>query len=578
MFAWRLKVPSILLLLTFGFIAGSLTGFLDPDAIFGDLLFPLVSISVAIILFEGGLSLRFEDIPGLRGLIFNLISIGVLITWGCLSFAGYYLLDLNFELSILLAAILTVTGPTVIIPLLNHVRPKPPLGPILKWEGILIDPVGATLAVLVFEVVHYGISGESTATIITGLLHTILIGFSIGTIFAFLFSKAIKLYWIPEHLQSPLALCLVIFVYALSDHFQAESGLLAVTVMGVILANITNITVRHILEFKETLRELLIASLFVVLAARLDLKQLLEIDLVRASLFLAFTIFIVRPLAVFVSALGSGLSWREKIFLAFIAPRGIVAAAVASVFAIQLQDAFGSDSSLLVSYVFIVIIGTVVFHSLTASPLARLLKLKEDSTNGLLIIGANPLAIKIDSELKENDVNVVLIDTNPRNVFVAIKTGLKAINGDFLRTNDERKIDLAGLGKMLALTPNNEANSIAALHFSEVFGRSGVFQLQPVNSDSTEINQRDNYLHGRFLFNQYLDYYALEDLLFKKGKLMTLPLETDESFSNLVEQHKENMIPLFFIHPDNQVEVFTYQDELKPKTGSKLIALIREEA
>jgi NhaP-type Na+/H+ or K+/H+ antiporter len=272
--AWRLRLPSILLLLIFGIVVGPVTGFLNPDALFGDLLLPVVSIAVAIILFEGGLNLRISELRQVGGVVRNLITIGVLVTWLIGAGAAHFLLGLNFALALLLGAILVVSGPTVIMPLLRHLRPSGQVGSILKWEGIVIDPIGAILAVLVFEAILAGGFREAAAVTVIGLLKTILIGGGIGMLGAMIMVLLLRRFWIPDFLHGAVSLTLVIAVFAGSNLLQTDSGLLAATVMGIYLANQRTVSVRHIVRFKENLRVLLISGLFILLAARLQVSHL----------------------------------------------------------------------------------------------------------------------------------------------------------------------------------------------------------------------------------------------------------------------------------------------------------------
>ncbi|RMF60442.1 MAG: hypothetical protein D6743_14920, partial [Calditrichaeota bacterium] len=251
--AWRLKLPSILFLLVLGFVAGPVSGFLHPDALLGDLLFPVVSVSVAVILFEGGLTLKLPELRGIGGVVLKLVSLGVLVTWFLLSATAYLLLGLNLELSILLGAILVVTGPTVIGPMLRHIRPTAKVGNILKWEGIVIDPIGALLAVLVFEAVVAGETQRAGVLVVTSLLKTIFIGGSVGLLTAGALVFLLKRYWIPDFLQETVTLMLVIVAFVVSNHFQSESGLFSVTLMGMALDNQRAVTVKHILKFGENL-------------------------------------------------------------------------------------------------------------------------------------------------------------------------------------------------------------------------------------------------------------------------------------------------------------------------------------
>ena len=273
--AARLRLPSILILLIFGFLAGPVSGFLRPDELFGQLLFPFISISVALILYEGGLSLKVSDLPRVGGVVRNLVTIGALLTWGIGTVAAYLIFDLDFGLATLLGAVLVVTGPTVIGPLLRHIRPAGSVGSILMWEGIVIDPIGAVLAVLVFEAISGGGQG-TTAHLSVTIVKTVVFGGGLGLLAAALLTLLIHRYWVPDFLQNAVSLMLVVAAFTGANVLQHEAGLLAVTVMGIALANQKYVDIKHIVEFKENLRVLLISSLFILLAARLqpsDLKN-----------------------------------------------------------------------------------------------------------------------------------------------------------------------------------------------------------------------------------------------------------------------------------------------------------------
>lgn len=410
--AWRTKLPSILLLLTFGISAGSFLEIVDTDKLMGDLLFPVVSLSVAIILFEGGLTLRLDDLPEIGRVIRNLITLGVIITWFISTIAARLFLDLDWSLALLLGAILVVTGPTVVIPLLNQIRPSGRASSILRWEGIIIDPVGAVLAVLVFEEI---IVGDNQVLIAGwGLIKTVLIGGIIGWGSARLMIEAFSRYWVPDNLQNPVVLTTITAAFAASNTLQAESGLLTVTIMGILMANQKRFDVIHIVEFKENLQVLLISSLFILLGARLDLDALTHLGL-GAIFFLLTIMFIARPISVWVSTYHSDLNWREKLFISWMAPRGIVAAAVASIFSLELADHGYEGAELLVPLTFSVIIGTVAIYGLTAGFLAKQLGLIKDN-QGVLIIGAHGWSRKIALALQNAGIRVKLVDTNSQNI------------------------------------------------------------------------------------------------------------------------------------------------------------------
>ncbi len=424
--AWRIRIPSILLLLVFGLLIGPILGFVNPDELFGDLLFPLVSLAVGIILFEGGLGLRLRDLSGIRSVVRNLISIGALVTWVVGAAAAYFIVGLDLSLSLILGAILVVSGPTVILPLLRDIRPEGNVGSVLRWEGILIDPVGATLALLVFDTVLKTNIRSATGEAFIDLLQIVIIGAALGWVGARILSFLLTRYLIPDHLQNAFTLMMVIVVFGISNVLASESGLLATTVMGMVLANQNAVSIKRIIEFKEDLGVLLTSSIFVLLAARLQIGDILGLGW-PALAFLAVIILFARPLSVFLSTLGTPLNGKEKIFLAWMAPRGIVAAAVASIFAIELSHVGYPNADKLVSLTFVIIIGTVVVYGLTAGPLARRLGLAEMDPQGLLLVGAHRWSRNLAMVLKNAGVKTVLVDTNTRNVGLAQDEGLRGI-------------------------------------------------------------------------------------------------------------------------------------------------------
>ncbi len=570
--SWRVHLPSILVLLLVGFVAGPVTGFLDPDAIFGDLLFPIVSISVAIILFEGGSSLKLGELKETGRMVMNLVTIGALVSWLLGSVAAYYLLDMQVVGALLLGAILVVTGPTVIVPLLRHVRPVHSVSYTLKWEGILIDPVGAVLAVLVFEAaVTVGLQAATTAVIL-GLLKTLLIGIVLSAIGSGLLVLLLDRDWVPDFLQSTMALAMVIGAFAASNVLQAESGLLTATLMGVALANQKRVDVKHVLEFKENLRVLLISSLFILLAARLKMSDLAGFGAPEFA-FLAALILVVRPAAVALSALGSRLNWRERLLVGAIAPRGIVAAAVSSILALELAHAGYEDAGRLASVTFMVIIGTVAIYGLGAGPLARLLGLAQSEPQGVLIVGAHPWARAIAAQLKDEDVPVRVIDTNYFNIAEARMAGLPVYYGSALTEAALEGIDLEGIGKLLALTGNDEVNSLSAVNFSETLGHDVVYQLPPEPRGDRGVAAVSRSLRGRFSFSERATYWRLTARFDAGAVVKTTNLTDAFDFQTFMDRY-QNAIPLFLISEHGQLTVFTVRDPPEPRPGQRLVAVV----
>ncbi|MFO7756436.1 MAG: sodium:proton antiporter, partial [Bacteroidales bacterium] len=443
--AWRIRVPSILLFLVLGIIAGPVLGYINPDKMFGEILIPFISFSVAIILFEGGLTLKFSEFKNIGRVLSLLLSVGVLITWLTAMLAAHWLFGLNIKIAILLGAVLTVTGPTVIGPLLLSIRPKQRTGNILKWEGILIDPIGALLAILVFEVLLIGEVDNAAPVILLHILKTVLLTTLIGGGFAALLILLIRKYWIPGFLHELAALSFVVAAFLISNHLQEESGLLATTIMGIVLANQKYVPVKKIKDFKENLTILMIPVLFILLSARLSPGDIQILDY-KALIFLLVLVLIARPLSVFISSIRSNLSLREKMFVSWMAPRGIVAAAVSSVFALKLENDGIAQTEYLVPLTFMVIIGTVLIYGTTSPLAAKLLKISQSDPQGVIIAGAQDWARQIAQILKEHNFSVVILDTNRYNTREANMDGLNAYNESIISEKVTEKVDLEGVG------------------------------------------------------------------------------------------------------------------------------------
>lgn len=575
--AWRLHLPAILLLLICGIVAGPVTGFLRPDELFGNFLTPFVSLSIALILFEGGLSLNLRELREIGGVVRNLITIGTIVTWSIASVAAWAIFRLDFQLALLLGAVFVVTGPTVVIPLLRHVRPSPRIRNTIKWEGILNDPVGAILAVLVFEAIIAGGMGGGPDEAALQFLYSVLTGISVGAGFAALTLLLLYFHWIPDFLDAGFTLAVVLGAFTISNHFQPESGLLATTVMGIALANQRLTPVRHIVEFKEHLRVLIISTLFIVLSARLEQAAIYQV-LMPSMAFLAVLLFIARPASVWLSCLGSPLKRNERRFLMWMAPRGIVAAAIASIFSERLADVGVQGAEVLAPIAFIVIIGTVTIYGLTAFPLARRLGLAEPSPQGVLFVGAHAWARKIALALKESDFHVALADSSWENVAAARLEGLSTYYGAVLSQDVLDDINLYGIGRLAAVTPNDEANSLSAIHFHEDFGRSNVFQLPPERSESGRHGVSPEHLQGRYLFDPDLTYSKLSELFSDGWTIKTTPITEKFTFKRFQELYGEETLSLFVINKGHQLGMIDAGQPFAPRAGQTLIAAVPGDA
>lgn len=571
--AWRLRFPSIVLLLSVGFLAGPVTHYLTPDTLIQEkLLFPIVSIAVSLILFEGGLSLRISELREMGGALWGLLTIGAAVTWVLTTLAAHFLLDFDLTLALLLGAILVVTGPTVVGPLLNHVRPIGRVGNIAKWEGIIIDPIGAVLAVLVLqsiEAIHGANFWQATQQVSVGLVKTAVVGTAMAVVGAVPVLFLMRRYLIPDFLQSPMMLMAVVASFVGAHMVQHESGLLTVTLMGVLMANQHMVEIKHIVEFKENLRVLLLSSLFIVLAARLDTSQFSLLDW-RVMAFVACMIVVVRPASVFLATLQTDLSIKERLFLSWIAPRGIVAASVASVFALDL----GGEGQQLVPVTFLVIVGTVVVYGATLSPVTRWLGLSTANPQGVLIASAHPAARAVAVALQREGFQVLLADINRENTRVARMEGLTCKNINILSDHEIRNLDLGGIGKFLAMTRNDEVNSLAALRFVEHFGRAQVFQLPHQTDEKAPPATTTSHLRGRPLFAKHATYTYL-DRRFANGAVIKHTKLTDEfDYKAFKHLYGETALPLFIVTETGVLNVCTADSSLAPKRGQTLIALV----
>lgn len=579
--AWKVKIPSILLLLIFGILAGPVARAvfpdspfpIDPDHIFNrDMLLSAVGIAVGLILYEGGLTLNFKELHSTWKPVTMLVTTGALVTWVIASISAYYIFDLARPIAVLLGAILLVTGPTVVGPLLSHIRPAGDSGPILKWEGIVIDPIGVLAAVLVFEVISAGSDMNDARSVLQAIGITLVAGIGLGMFAAFLLRTLLTRFWVPDFLQNPVSLMLVVATFTASNQIKPESGLLAATVMGIALGNQKKVDVHHILEFKENLRVLLIAVLFIVLSARIQIEQLIGLDWVSVFLFLAVLILIARPIVVFLATLGSDLSWRERTFIAWLAPRGIVAAAGASIFSLGL-DIRGAEQ--IVPLTFSVIIGTVAFYGLTSPWAAKILGVADQNPQGIIFIGAPSWARSIAKILANRGIKVLLIDTNRQNVRNARMEDLPALQENILTIPDITDLDLRGIGRVFANTPNDEVNTLALQRFKGYFESSSLFQL-PVRK-SKKAQEEHGEHRWRSLFRHDADYAALESRMQNGWLIKATTISEEFTYDDYHTLYGSTTIPLFVVSPAGNLTVSTVGKSIEPSAGDTIIALVNPE-
>jgi len=572
--AWRSKLPPILFLLICGLLIGPIAGWLDPAETFGKILFPSVSLAVAIILFEGSLTLKFRELQGIQSVVQYMVTVGALAHFLVVSVASALILGLEWRIAFVFAAITVVTGPTVIVPLLRSVRPNAKISNILRWEGIVIDPLGALLVVMVYEFMISDVQSEAMSHSLLVFFNLICIGGFLGAVGGYILGVFLRRHWLPEYLHNLATLAWVLGIFSVSNAIEHESGLLAVTVMGIWLANMPRVRVDDILNFKENLSIMFISALFIVLAARVDIQEVIALSWPILVVLIVIQ-FVSRPLGVLLSTIGAPLHWREKALLAWVAPRGIVAAAISALFSIKLEEQGVANAGILVPLTFSVIIGTVVWQSFTARPLARFLGVAEPEPRGFLVIGANIFARALAKGLKERDYRVLLVDTNWEHIRAARMDGLETFYGNPISAYADRNLDLIGIGYLLALSPQRDLNVLSTWKYRHEFGRGNVYSLQAMEDiSSSEKHQIAADDKGQLLFPEGVTYSSLVKLFGTGASLKTTRITENFSYGDFLAKNPE-AIPLFaFYEPEEKVHIFVQSDKFSPSSGWQVMTAI----
>lgn len=583
--AWKFKIPAILPLILIGLCVGPIATIFTEDGskliepiwngesgLFpGESLFYFVSLAIGIILFEGGLTLKKGEILNVGFVIVKLITVAVIITFIGAGIAAHYIFDLSWQISFLFASLIIVTGPTVITPILRNIPLKKDISTILKWEGILIDPIGALVAVLVFEFISAGKGKEYTSTVLLEFGKIVLFGFTFGFTFAHALAYSIKKNIIPHYLLNVLTLAAVLGVFVLSDQFAHESGLLAVVVMGMVMGNIDLPNLKELLYFKESLSVLLISILFILLAANINMEDLYLVFTSKAIWLFAVIVFVVRPLGVFISSINSSLKFNEKLFISWVGPRGIVAAGIASLFGIELANQGVEGAEYITPLVFMIVLGTVLLNATTARLFAQLVGVFLKDSEGILIIGASSFSRIIGKYMEENGRHVVLVDNNGMNVRKAKSMGLDAIEENVYSEDLINNIELNDIGYLMAMTSNSEINKNAIEKFRKHFGENGSFRVvSPEEMQDPENNPKEG------LFSQTDDYVKLTNLARKYSQVHEVTLNSKEHYEGLIEISKTDpdIIPLFVKNTEGNLSIIpSNSKEVEIEEGFKLVYL-----
>lgn len=571
--AWRLHVPAIVLLLSIGFLVGPVMGWINPAQDFGAMFHPIIALSVAIILFEGGLNLQWHEYKEAGVDVNRLVVIGLPLTWILGTLAAHFIGGLSWPIALIFGAIIVVTGPTVLLSLLKEARLQRRATALLKWEGIINDPLGALLAILVFEYFmnwHAGYSVfEALGTLGLGLLVAIAAGIGVGYGLSWAFHKE----HVPEFLKSPVMVGVVLFLYIAINAVQEEAGLLAVTAMGVVIANQRLRNIEDLRRFKQHITVILIAVLFIVLTANIDIHDLARLDGGSLALVAAI-IFLIRPLAVYLATLGTGIKWQERLLIAWIAPRGIVAASMAGLFGAQLIEHGFEDADQLLPLVFVLIAVTVSLHGLTIKWLGRRLGLASRHPNGVLIVGATPWSIELAHAFKDLQVPVIITDTSWDHLRPARMTNLQVYRGQILAETTEAALELNEISHVLAMTANDSYNSLVCTRFASELGHNQVFQLASTSGGerAKEKEALARTARGRIAFDERTRYEDLMRYHYHGWQFYKTRLTEEYTYDDYIQDSQEKALSIAIVTKREQVLFYPLAEFEPPEAGDIVIS------
>ena len=469
----RTGIPSILLLLPAGMLAGGVLGWVEPAELFGDSLFPGITLLVALLLFQSALGLRVRDLErNARGPVLRLITVGAVVTFIGASVAVLAIFDIGADLAFLIGAILVVSGPTVVSPLLSAVRPRDPAGAVLNWEAIALDPIGATLGVVVLNVIVSSSGNIHPVFAVAGRLGLgVAVGLAAAAILVFVMAK----FFVSDSMEAAVALLFAVGAFAGAELVLSEAGLVAATTLGFAAANQDFVPTARIRGFGETLEVLIIGSLFIVLGALVDLHAL-RLHGWRTAVLVVVLVILVRPLAVSLSLFKTRLTVRERAFIGWVNPRGIVAAATAAQFSGALTDS-ELASEFMLPIVFGVIVGTGVIYGVTAIPVARLLAVREKPREGVALVGVFHWLHSFGEHLHRLGVGVLLMTSRSSLGDDHDHTRMPAVSIEDSDDDIRAALSTAHARQALIVAPAGPVLTLVTARLVEVLGRRNVLDL-----------------------------------------------------------------------------------------------------
>lgn len=570
---WRLKIPALILLIIAGFVLGPITGWINPKEDFGDIFHPIISLGVAIILFEGGVNLKWHEFKQNSQVINRLVTWNVLVTFLFGVVASHYLVGLSIPVALIFGGIIIVTGPTVIVPLLKQANLNRRPAALLRWEGIINDPIGALVVVLIYG--YYMLSESETLIIdvVIGLGLSLFTSLILGVGIGFIIAEAFKKGKVPEHLKSPIILISIFLVYTLANLVQNEAGLMATTILGITLANKKLSSLDELRRFKEYVTILLVSTIFIILTADIEPEILQRLGW-QSWLLLFLIIFVFRPVSVYLSTIKTNINWRERLFIAWVAPRGIVAAAIAGLFSPQLMQKGYAGAELLLPLVFTLIILTVLFHGLSIGWLAKKLDLASNHPDGLMLIGASSWCIALASELQKNEIPVLVVDKKWDNLKPARMQNIPTFYGEILAERTEEVLELSHITKLLALTANKSYNTLVCSQFAPELGQNNVYEIGWYEVKENENKMPSQAVRGNTLFDSEL-YYSDFVAKFKVGwKFQTTLLSEEYTYEDVIAKNTDDSLVIAVITKSEHIFIYPFTEDEIDKDLKILIMFV----
>lgn len=574
--AWRIQWPSIVIMSVAGLLIGPIFGLINPQEALGELYSPLISLAVALILFEGSTSLDVRELRGISKSVSRIVTIGTFIAWICGSLAAHYIAGLSLEIAFIIGGLFVVTGPTVIIPLLRQAKLTSRVSSVLKWEGIIVDPIGPLLALFAYEIIKITSSDSFSygdfIPFFGDALLAVIVGIVIGILVSFLAGKG----WFPEYLKSPITFCFVLICFTIGEAIMHETGMLAVTIMGLTLARTKKYvhSISSITHFMENISVMLTSTVFILLTASLTKETILEIFTWPILTFVIVMLFVVRPLSIWISTIGTEMTVKEKALVGWIAPRGIVALTVSGYFAgILMEDGY-SNASILTSLTLALVFITVCAHGFSIGPIAKKLGLANTEATGVIMVGASSFSIALANHLKEMGTPVLITDTSNSRLDQAIRLGISTYHGEILSEQSEFDIDMTPYDFMLSMTGDAAYNALVCQSYIPEFGYKNIYAL-PSNTQIARNNEIPHSLKANLLFGKKDTFTELNRKINIGYTLKNFEI-TEKKTVQKDELHV-NGSPLCIRKKNGNLVLVTFKEKLNLDEGDQLIALVLED-